>query len=80
MRDIPEYLTVSEVSQIFKRHPQTVRLAVQENMLHGEQPTGKRGHYRIELECAKHWNRGEPCGHKIRSKALNLEHTSNARR
>lgn len=58
----PTYLTTREVSETFRRHEVTVRLALNDGSLHGEQRHAG-AHWRIEEECARAWNRGEKCDH-----------------
>lgn len=55
-------LTTEEVAAKYRRHVVTVRLALSDQALHGEQRV-RGGHWLIEEECAAAWARGEKCEH-----------------
>ncbi len=55
-------LTVAEVAAATRRHPVTVRRALEGGELHGSQPT-KGGRWTVRAECAEAWADGERCEH-----------------
>ena len=56
-------LTVAEVAEAFRRHPVTVRKALEGGALHGAQArTG--GRWLIQEACAEAWIAGEKCVHR----------------
>lgn len=64
MLDKPRMLTTQEVADAYRRHPVTVRIALQDGALHGRQmKTG--GRWLIEEGCAEAWSLGEKCNHLI---------------
>lgn len=57
-----ELLKVSEAAKVVRRHPVTVRKALEARELHGIQR--KPGaHWLVHEECALAWIHGEPCPH-----------------
>lgn len=62
MLEKPQMLTTQEVAEVYRKHPVTVRIALQDGALHGRQRvTG--GRWLIEAECADSWSRGVLCAH-----------------
>jgi len=67
MLDKPQMLTVQEVADTYRKHPVTVRIALQDGALHGRQRmTG--GRWLVEAECADAWSRGVVCSHVAESR------------
>lgn len=62
MLDKPRMLTVHEVADEYRRHPVTIRIALQSGALHGRQPM-VGGKWLIEEPCADAWSQGVECGH-----------------
>lgn len=56
-------LTTQEAADLVRRHPGSVRRALEANELHGAQSV-KRGRWRIRRECAEAWAAGEDCVHR----------------
>lgn len=57
-------LTPSEAAAIARRHPVTVRKALEAGELHGFQRT-KRGRWSVFPDCLQAWVEGRPCVHKV---------------
>lgn len=57
-----EVFTVREVAEKYKRHPVTVRNALKDGSMHGDQ-SKPGGNWRIEESCARAWNSGQKCVH-----------------
>lgn len=55
-------LTTIEAAREVRRHPVTVRKALESGELHGAQPR-PRGRWVIERECLEAWAHGFPCAH-----------------
>lgn len=62
MSNKPTLQTVAEIAQAYRRHPVTVRLALEKGELHGRQRV-PRGRWVIETICADAWAGGERCPH-----------------
>ncbi|MBW9095169.1 hypothetical protein JNB62_15895 [Microbacterium jejuense] len=56
-------LTVAEVADATRRHPVTVRRALEGRELHGTQAT-KGGRWTVREDCAEAWADGEKCAHQ----------------
>lgn len=56
-------LDVAEVSAGTKRHPVTVRRALEAGELHGTQSV-KGGRWSVREECAEAWADRKPCEHQ----------------
>jgi len=56
-------LTVADAAADSRRHPETVRTALQAGVLHGVQRI-KRGRWLIDPECLDAWIENVPCRHK----------------
>lgn len=56
-------LTVAEVATATRRHPVTVRRALEDQTLHGTQRV-KGGRWSVKPECAEAWVDGVPCEHR----------------
>lgn len=56
-------LTVEEAAASARRHPGTIRRALEEKKLHGSQPV-PGGRWLIKSECLDAWLDGELCEHK----------------
>lgn len=56
-------LTVAEVAAATRRHPVTVRLALEGGELHGTQ-TMKGGRWSIREDCAEAWADSVKCEHQ----------------
>jgi hypothetical protein len=56
-------LTVAEVAEATRRHPVTVRRALEAGELHGTQST-KGGRWTVREDCAEAWADGKPCEHQ----------------
>lgn len=56
-------LTVAEVAKATRRHPVTVRKALEAKQLHGTQQV-KGGRWSIREDCAEAWADGERCTHQ----------------
>lgn len=56
-------LTVPEAAILGRRHPETVRKALQDGTLHGAQRM-KRGPWLIRPECLDAWLNNEQCEHQ----------------
>lgn len=55
-------LTTEEVAKEYRKHVVTVRLALSDQSLHGEQ-TKPGGRWLIDENCAEAWARGDKCEH-----------------
>jgi hypothetical protein len=60
----PAVLTVDEVAALARRHPDTVRLALADGTLHGQQQR-PRGKWTMERSCAEAWILASPCAHQL---------------
>jgi hypothetical protein len=60
---VNERLTVAEVAAGTRRHPVTVRRALEDGTLHGNQRV-KGGRWTVQPECADAWVDGVPCSHR----------------
>lgn len=58
-----ERLTSPEVAAATRRHPVTVRRALEAGELHGSQRT-KGGRWTVQVQCAEAWADGRPCEHQ----------------
>lgn len=56
-------LTVAEAAAVGRRHPETVRKALQDGTLHGTQRM-KRGPWLIQPACLDAWLDNEQCEHQ----------------
>lgn len=56
-------LTVAEVADLARRHPVTVRRALEAGELHGTQ-SGKGGRWTVREDCMDAWADGQPCDHQ----------------
>jgi hypothetical protein len=56
-------LTVAEVAKATRRHPVTIRRALEDATLHGAQRV-KGGRWTVAPECADAWATGTPCPHR----------------
>lgn len=64
-------LTVAEVAEETRRHPVTVRRALEAGELHGSQPkAGAR--WTVKSECVEPWLEGEKCEHQRTSNVTPL--------
>lgn len=59
-------LTVAEASVVGRRHPVTVRRALEAQELHGTQRV-KGGRWVIRADCLDAWLDGVPCPHEAAS-------------
>lgn len=57
------YLTSDETATLTRRHPVTVRKALEAGELHGSQRT-KGGRWTVREECAEAWVEGRLCAHQ----------------
>ena len=62
MLDKPRKLTTQEVADEYRRHPVTIRIALQDGALHGRQSKAG-GRWLIDDDCAEAWSKGEKCRH-----------------
>lgn len=60
-----EILTVDEAAAKARRHPVTIRKALEAGDLHGYQRRA-RGRWSIEAPCLAQWVRGATCQHQQR--------------
>jgi len=60
---VSERLTVAEVAEATRRHPVTVRKALEAGDLHGTQRV-KGGRWLVRRECADAWADVVPCEHQ----------------
>lgn len=65
-------LTPAEAADVSRRHPVTVRYALQDGTLHGVQRV-KRGRWLIERECLDAWIDGTPCAHQLSATVSDLD-------
>jgi hypothetical protein len=56
-------LTSAEVAAATRRHPVTVRRALEDGTLHGTQRV-VGGRWAVLPECAEAWASGVPCAHR----------------
>jgi hypothetical protein len=56
-------LTAPEVAALARRHPVTVRLALEDGSLHGTQRV-KGGRWSVREDCAEAWADGLRCEHQ----------------
>jgi len=56
-------LTPAEVADATRRHPVTVRRALEAGELHGSQAS-KGGRWTVQEECAEAWADQRPCAHQ----------------
>jgi hypothetical protein len=56
-------LTVAEVAAATRRHPVTVRRALEAGVLHGAQAV-KGGRWSVQPECVEAWVDAVPCQHR----------------
>ncbi|MFI6428501.1 hypothetical protein [Promicromonospora sp. NPDC050880] len=61
-------LTVGDAAQVGRRHPETLRKALQDGALHGTQRI-KRGPWTIQPECLAAWLDNEKCEHQLAAEA-----------
>jgi hypothetical protein len=61
--DAAERLTVREAAVVARRSPDTLRLALDADELHGAQQRA-RGKWTIERQCLLAWIDGAPCVHQ----------------
>ncbi len=73
MLDKPSKLTTNDVAESYRRHPVTVRIALQDGSLHGRQMK-PGGRWLIEESCAEAWSSGAKCEHQ--SATLNLKRSA----
>lgn len=57
-------LTVAEVAEAVRRHPVTVRKALEAGQLHGAQSV-KGGRWTVREDCAEAWVEGDKCPHQL---------------
>ena len=69
-------LTTAEAAEVARRHPVTVRRALEGGELHGRQSKAG-GRWLIRTECLDAWIDGEKCGHL--SKVLPLRRSPGQR-
>lgn len=58
-----KYLKVREAADIARKHPDTVRKALEVGRLHGFQDD-KFGHWTVKAECLEAWVERRPCPHQ----------------
>lgn len=58
-------LNVAEVAAAARRHPVTVRRALEDGTLHGSQRV-KGGRWTVEPACAEAWTEGVACAHRCK--------------
>lgn len=63
MAAVTQRLTVSDASTVGRRHPVTIRRALEARELHGTQRT-KGGRWVIQPECLEAWLDQAPCPHQ----------------
>lgn len=74
--DKPQMFTVNEVAETYRKHPVTVRIALQDGALHGRQSV-KGGRWLVQDECADAWSQGSKCPHMISArKPISLDRLS----
>lgn len=61
-------LTVPDAAVVARRHPVTIRIALEDKTLHGVQRV-KRGRWLIEPECLDDWVNGQRCTHQLAAEA-----------
>ncbi|GAA4707234.1 Helix-turn-helix domain [Promicromonospora umidemergens] len=64
-------LTVPDAAAVGRRHPETLRKALQDGTLHGTQRI-KRGPWLIRPECLAAWLEGEQCAHQVAEAAAGV--------
>lgn len=57
-------LTVPDAAVVARRHPETIRLSLQDGTLHGTQRV-KRGPWLIQAECLEAWLDNQQCAHQL---------------
>jgi hypothetical protein len=62
-------LTVADAAAVGRRHPETVRKALQDATLHGTQRM-KRGPWLIQPGCLDAWLDNEQCEHQLAAAAV----------
>jgi hypothetical protein len=60
----PVTLAVAEVAVLSRRHPDTVRLALADGTLHGQQQR-PRGKWTAQRSCVEAWILASPCAHQL---------------
>lgn len=65
-----KYLTVAEVADASRKHPVTIRLALEGGKLHGSQQS-TRGRWLVREDCLEAFLECRPCEHKA-SKRSNV--------
>lgn len=70
-------LTVAEVADATRKHPVTVRLALEAGKLHGTQSM-KGGRWSIREDCADAWADGEDCIHRATNVTVLTAHRERA--
>lgn len=71
-------LTVAEASEVGRKHPVTVRRALEAQELHGTQRV-KGGRWVIRADCLDAWLDGVPCPHEAASVSDISTHRRNSR-
>jgi hypothetical protein len=60
---VKTYLNVAETAAVARKHPVTIRLALEGGTLHGtQQKVG--GRWAIDAACAEAYIEGRPCEHR----------------
>ncbi|MFG6277966.1 helix-turn-helix domain-containing protein [Microbacterium sp. 5K110] len=65
------YLTTAEAAKTARKHPVTVRKALESGELHGSQRS-VGGRWTIREDCLEAFIEGRPCEHKARGKRSNV--------
>ncbi len=60
---VEQRLTAPEAAEASRRHPVTIRKALEDGRLHGTQQ-GKGGRWTIRVSCLDAWLDGVPCTHQ----------------
>ena len=66
-----DYLTPSEAAAVARRHPVTIRKALEAGNLHGSQQAA-RGRWIIRRACLDAWITGEKCEHQATTNVRQL--------
>lgn len=57
-------LNVAETADLVRKHPVTIRRALEAGEMHGHQRVA-RGRWTVDERCALAWAMGEPCAHQL---------------
>ncbi|MGK0740485.1 hypothetical protein ACSHWG_01150 [Leucobacter sp. Z1108] len=71
----PPLYTTGEIAEAYRRSEYTVRLALRDQSLHGEKPTGSN-RWLIQEQCAEAWSSGKKCPHYAENIRLMHEKTA----